>query len=130
VPPGASGSVPGMSDVVIFHNPNCSTSKYAVGVADELGVDYEVVKYMLKAERPNREQITELVEQLEDPTTDLVRRDANFTKLGITDADVETPEQVIDILEQYPQLLQRPVLVRGGRAIIGRPKDRVEPFLR
>lgn len=118
-----------MSDVVIFHNPNCSTSKYAVGVADELGVDYEVVKYLLKSERPTREQITELVDQLEDPTTDLVRRDANFTKLGITDADVETPEQVIDILEQYPQLLQRPVLVRDGRAIIGRPKDRVEPFL-
>ncbi len=47
-----------MSDVVIFHNPNCSTSKYAVGVADELGVDYEVVKYMLVAERPDREQIT------------------------------------------------------------------------
>jgi arsenate reductase (glutaredoxin) len=118
-----------MSDVVIFHNPNCSTSKYAVGVADELGVDYEVVKYLLKSERPTREQLAELVDQLEDPTTDLVRRDANFTKLGITDADVETPEQVVDLLEQYPQLLQRPVLVRDGKAIIGRPKDRVEPFL-
>ncbi len=118
-----------MSDVVIFHNPNCSTSKYAVGVADELGVDYELVKYMLKAQRPTREQLTELVEKLEDPTTDLVRRDAQFTKLGITDADVETPEQVIGILEQYPQLLQRPVLVRGDRAIIGRPKTRVPEFL-
>lgn len=118
-----------MSEVVIFHNPNCSTSKYAVGVADELGVDYELVKYMLKSERPDRAQIEDLVEKLEDPSTDLVRRDANFTKLGITDADVETPEQVVDILEQYPQLLQRPVLVRGDTAIIGRPKDRVEPFL-
>lgn len=118
-----------MSDVVIFHNPNCSTSKYAVGVADELGVDYEVVKYMLKANRPGREQLADLVGKLEDPTTDLVRRDAQFTKLGITDADVETPEQVIAILEQHPQLLQRPVLVRGDRAIIGRPKSRVEPFL-
>ncbi len=118
-----------MSDVVIFHNPNCSTSKYAVGVADDLGVDYEVVKYMLKAQRPDRAQLSDLVDKLEDPTTDLVRRDAQFTKLGITDADVETPEQVIDILEQHPQLLQRPVLVRGDRAIIGRPKGRVEPFL-
>ena len=77
-----------MSDVVIFHNPNCSTSKYAVGVADDLGVDYSVVKYMLVAERPDRGQITELVGQLEDPPTDLVRRDANFAKLGLTDADV------------------------------------------
>lgn len=118
-----------MSDVVIFHNPNCSTSKYAVGVADELGVDYEVVKYMLKSERPDREAITELVGQLEDPATDLVRRDANFSKLGLADADVASAEQVIDVLSEHPQLLQRPVLVRDGRAIIGRPKDRVEPFL-
>ncbi len=118
-----------MSDVVIFHNPNCSTSKYAVGVADELGIDHDVVKYLLKAERPTREQLTELVAQLEDPTTDLVRRDANFTKLGLTDADVETPEQVIDILEQHPALLQRPILVKDGVPIIGRPKDRVPAFL-
>ena len=82
-----------------------------------------------KAQRPDREQLTELVDKLEDPTTDLVRRDAQFTKLGITDADVETPEQVIDILEQHPQLLQRPVLVKGDRAIIGRPKTRVPEFL-
>jgi arsenate reductase len=118
-----------MSDVVIFHNPNCSTSKHAVGVADELGVDYEVVKYMLKAERPDRAAIAELVAQLEDPSTDLVRRDAQFAKLGLTDADVATDEQVIDVLGEHPQLLQRPVLVKGGVAIIGRPKDRVEPFL-
>jgi arsenate reductase (glutaredoxin) len=119
-----------MSDVVIFHNPNCSTSKYAVGVAEEMGVDHEVVKYMLKANHLSREQLAELIGKLEDPTTDLVRRDANFTKLGITDADVETPEQVIDILVRYPALLQRPVLVKGNRAIIGRPKDRVAEFLR
>jgi arsenate reductase (glutaredoxin) len=118
-----------MSEVTIFHNPNCSTSKYAVGVADELGVDYDVVKYMLKAERPTREQLEDLVAKLEDPTTDLVRRDANFTKLGLTDADVDTPEQVIDILVQHPALLQRPILVKGDVAIIGRPKDRVPAFL-
>jgi arsenate reductase len=71
----------------------------------------------------------DLVAKLEDPTTELVRRDANFTKLGLTDADVDTPEQVIDILVQHPALLQRPILVKGDVAIIGRPKDRVPTFL-
>lgn len=118
-----------MAEITIYHNPNCSTSKYAVGVADELGVDYDVVKYMLKSQRPNREQIAELLEQLEDPATDLVRRDANFKKLGLSEEDVATPEQVLDVLTENPELLQRPVLVRNGVAIIGRPKDRVEPFL-
>lgn len=118
-----------MASVTIFHNPNCSTSRYAVEVAEEQGVDYDIVKYMLKSERPTREQLTVLVSEIEDPVTDLVRRDANFKKLGLTDADVETPEQVIDVLTEHGELLQRPILVRDGKAIIGRPKDRVPAFL-
>ena len=118
-----------MADVVIFHNPNCSTSKYAVSLAADLGVDVEERRYLLKAQRPTREELEVLVGQVEDPATDLVRRDANFAKLGLTDADVATAAQVVDVLAEHPALLQRPVLVKGDRAIIGRPKDRVEPFL-
>ncbi len=118
-----------MADVVIFHNPNCSTSKYAVGVAADNGIEVEERRYLLKAQRPSREEIVTLLGQLEDPATDLVRRDANFAKLGLTDADVATADQVADVLGEHPELLQRPVLVKDGRAIIGRPKDRVEPFL-
>ena len=118
-----------MADVVIFHNPNCSTSRHAVEQADAAGVDYEVVKYMLVAQRPDRAALETLVSQLEDPVTDLVRRDANFRKLGLTDADVATAEQVVDVLSEHGELLQRPVLVKDGVAIIGRPKDRVAPFL-
>lgn len=119
-----------MADVVIFHNPNCSTSKHAVTVANDLGVEFEERRYMLVAQRPTREEIVDLIGRLEDPATDLVRRDAKFAKLGLTDADVETPEQVADVLAAHGELLQRPVIVKGDRAIIGRPKDRVEPFLR
>jgi arsenate reductase len=118
-----------MAEVTIFHNPNCSTSRHAVTTAEELGVEVDLRKYLLKAERPTREEIVTLLGQLEDPATDLVRRDANFAKLGLSDADVATPEQVADVLAEHPALLQRPVLVKGGRAIIGRPKDRVAPFL-
>lgn len=118
-----------MSDVQIYHNPNCSTSRFAVGVADETGADYALVKYMLKSERPGREQLADLLDKIEDPVTDLVRRDANFKKLGLTDDDVATRDQVLEVLVEHPQLLQRPVLVKGDRAIIGRPKDRVAAFL-
>ena len=118
-----------MSDVVIFHNPNCSTSRHAVEMAEDLGVDASLRKYLLKAERPTRDEIVTLLGQLEDPATDLVRRDAKFKQYGLTDEDVATPDQVADVLAEHPELLQRPVLVRDGRAIIGRPKDRVAPFL-
>jgi len=118
-----------MSDVVIFHNPNCSTSRFAVDTADDLGIEVTQRKYLLKAERPTRDEIVTLLGQLEDPPTDLVRRDAKFKQYGLTDADVATADQVADVLAEHPELLQRPVLVKGGKAIIGRPKDRVAPFL-
>ena len=58
-----------------------------------------------------------------------MRRDSMWTKLGLTDADVETPEQVVAVLVKHKQLLQRPVVVTATKAIIGRPKDRVRTLL-
>ena len=118
-----------MADVIIWHNPNCSTSRHAVEVATELDIPVDERRYMLVAQRPTRDEILELLAILEDPATDLVRRDATFAKLGLSDADVDTPAKVADVLAAHGQLLQRPVIAAGGRAIIGRPKDRVAPFL-
>lgn len=66
---------------------------------------------------------------LEDPVADLVRKDSQFAKLGLDAADYVEPGPVIDLLVAKPRLLQRPVIVRGDRAIIGRPKDRIRTFL-
>lgn len=120
---------PVMADITIWHNPNCSTSKFAVQAADEADVDVELRKYMLVAQRPSRDEILDLIKILEDPPTDLVRRDAKFKSYGLSDDDVATADQVADVLAEHGELLQRPILVKGDRAIIGRPKDRVAPFL-
>lgn len=97
-------------------------------IAEELGVIAEIVIYQKVP--PDRATLERLVAQLEDPVTDLVRRDSLYKRLGLTDADVATPEQVVDIVERHKMLLQRPVVVRGDRAIIGRPKERVRELLR
>lgn len=101
-----------------------------MSAADEAGVDVDIVKYMLKAERPDRATLESIVAKLEDPVEDLVRKDAQFKKLDLdADALVGDADAVVDLLVDHPQLLQRPVLVKGDRAIIGRPKDRVPEFL-
>lgn len=93
-------------------------------------VDHLVVLYMKKDERPDRAALESLVSMLEDPVEDLVRKDAAFKKHGLNAADyVGNASAVVDVLEQHIELLQRPVLVRAGRAIIGRPKDRIGEFL-
>jgi arsenate reductase len=118
-----------MADITIFHNPNCSSSRAATELADELGVDVDIRRYQLKAERPTRDELVALLAVLEDEPTALVRRDANFTKHGLAEADVQTADQVADVLAAHPEMIQRPVLIAEDTAIIGRPKDRIAPFL-
>ena len=114
-------------DVTILHNRSCSTSRAAMERIDEAHVQAEVVDYL---RHPlDAEALGDLLDKLEDAPTDLVRRDPYFAGLGLADSDVATREQVIAVLVEHPRLMQRPVLVKGDRAIIGRPKDRVAAFL-
>jgi len=116
-----------MAGVTILHNPRCSTSKAALDAADAAGVEVDVVRYLTTP--LDEAGLRDLLGKLEDPATDLVRRDAAFARLGLTDEDVASPDQVVAVLVEHPELMQRPVLVKGKRAIIGRPKDRVPAFL-
>jgi arsenate reductase (glutaredoxin) len=101
-----------------------------LAVAEERGLEYRTVLYMKKAERPDRAALEALAAMLEDPVEDLVRDDSRFKKLGLDRAQLTgKPKAVVDLLERHPELLQRPVIVRGKRAIIGRPRDRVPSFL-
>jgi arsenate reductase len=68
--------------------------------------------------------------RLDDPPADLVRKDGFFAQLGLRAEDYQNPDAIADLLVEHPRLMQRPVLVKNGRAIIGRPKDRVADFLR
>ncbi len=96
-------------------------------IAEELGVDHDIVLYI--KEPPDADTLRAIIAKLEDPPTDLVRRDSKFKKLGLTDADVATVDQIVDILVKHKQLLQRPLVVTPDTAIIGRPKDRVAELL-
>lgn len=116
-----------MSDVTILHNTACSTSRAAMDRIAEAGSGIEIVEYLKKP--LDEAELNALLDKLEDPAGDLVRRDPYFAELGLTDADVATREQVVAVLIAHPRLMQRPVLVRGDRAIIGRPRERVAAFL-
>ena len=99
-----------------------------MAVAEELGVDHEVVLYIKTP--PGETELTKIVEALEDPVENLVRKDSKFKKMELNPDDyVDNPRAVIDILVKHKQLLQRPVLVKGKKAIIGRPKARIVEFL-
>ncbi len=90
-------------------------------------MDANVVLYIKTP--PDAAALNALIDKLEDPVTDLVRRDSLFKKLGLADADVASREQVVAMLGKHKQLLQRPVVVTKTKAIVGRPKERVQALL-
>jgi len=98
-----------------------------VRIAEELGVDVDIVNYIKTP--PDADTLRSIIAKLEDEPTALVRRDSMWKKLGLTDADAATDDQIVALLVKHKQLLQRPVVVTDDRAIIGRPKERVSELL-
>lgn len=66
---------------------------------------------------------------LPNPPADLVRKDKRFKELGLNEADYTTPEAVVKILLEHPELMQRPIIIRGDRAVLARPGEMVKELL-
>jgi len=98
-----------------------------VRIANELNVDVEIVNYI--NEPPDADTLRSIIDKLVDEPTDLVRRDSKWKKLELEESDVETVDQIVDVLVAHKQLLQRPIVVTADTAIIGRPKERVTELL-
>lgn len=115
-----------MGDVTIFHNPRCSKSRAAMEEAEVAGTVVTEVRYL--TEPPDRAALERLVAILEDPVETLVRA-GDARSMGVDVPEAGDTAAVVEVLLAHPELMERPVLVKGDRAIIGRPTDRVGPFL-
>ena len=114
--------------VTVFHNQACSKSRGAIEILEDRGVSYEVVKYLDTP--PDRKTLDRILDAIDDEPAALVRTDdAKFRALGIAKADVTTREQVIDVLLAHPEVMQRPVVFVGKRAVIARPSEKVLDIL-
>lgn len=115
-------------DVTIFHNPSCSHSRGALGILEARSIDHSVIEYLVSP--PDRETLEAVISKLVDPVSELVRTgDKKFVELGLDPHAYQTADQVIDLLLVHPELMQRPIVVRGDRAVIARPSERVAEIL-
>lgn len=109
----------------IFHNPRCSKSREALALLQEAGLVPEVIEYLKTP--PDLGTLKALVRQLGLPVRELLRSsEALYVELGLADA---SDEQLLDALLHHPQLLQRPIVVRGEQALIARPPERLKAWL-
>jgi arsenate reductase len=113
--------------VLVYHNPVCSKSRGALEILGERGVDAEVIEY-LKV-KPSSADLERILDTIPDPPSALVRKDKRFQELGLDAADYETKEQVVALLLEHPELMERPVVFVGDRAVIARPSEKVLDLL-
>lgn len=120
--------------LVLYHNPACSKSRGALKILREkLGeggegeASFDVVEYL---KSPLTEAgLREIIGMIDEPPAELVRKDSHFRELGLAAADYTSEDSVVHLLLEHPKLMQRPVAVRGGRALIARPSEKVEELL-
>jgi arsenate reductase (glutaredoxin) len=112
-----------MSELKIYHNPNCSKSRATLALLEENDVKAEIIYYLENP--PSREELKDLLAKLGLGIRGMVRTsEAEFGELGL-DNDSLSEEIIFDYVNEHPKLLQRPIVVKGDRAIIGRPPENV-----
>ena len=116
-----------MSDVTIYHNPRCSKSRQALALLEEAGVQPQVVRYL---ETPLDEPgLDALCRQLAMEPHELMRTGEDvYKELGLK-AKAPTREEGLRLLAQHPILMERPVVVKGDRAVVARPPERVKDLI-
>ncbi len=111
--------------IQIYHNPRCSKSRATLALLEANGHDPEVIEYLKTP--PDTRTIRELVEKLGMKSHELLRKgESEYQSLRLQDS---TDEQVVDAIVKHPILLQRPIVVAGDRAAIGRPPEAVLDIL-
>ncbi|HZO81070.1 MAG TPA: ArsC/Spx/MgsR family protein [Candidatus Binataceae bacterium] len=91
------------------------------------GVEFDAIEYL---KHPlDRITLERIVAMLDRPPAEMVRKDRRFEELGLKPADYTTAEAVVALLLEHPELMQRPIVVRGKKAVIARPPERLEALL-
>ena len=113
-----------MSRITIYHNPRCSKSRQTLALLKENGVEPEVVEYL--KEPPVLEELENLCAKLgKEPLEWMRTGEKTFRELGLSRKDDRPRESWLQLLAEHPILIERPIVVCGARAVLGRPPENV-----
>ena len=112
-----------MADYVIYHNPRCSKSRQTLALLEENGIEPEVRLYLESP--PSAVELAEVLAKLSLSPRQLLRKgEAAYTEAGLYNAALPDAEVIAAMVAQ-PILIERPVVVKAGRAVLGRPPENV-----
>lgn len=108
--------------MILWHNPRCSKSRQTLALLQERGIPFEVRKYL--EDIPSLNELRAVQTALNLPAIDMMRpKEAEFKTLGLSKTDSD--ETLLQAMIQTPKLIERPILINGDRAAIGRPPEQV-----
>ncbi|ESU28224.1 arsenate reductase [Flavobacterium limnosediminis JC2902] len=108
--------------ITIYHNPRCSKSREGVCFLEEKGIEFNTVKYL--DENITVEELTAIIKKLNCKPIELVRTKETLWKENYKDKTLSDKE-IITIMAENPVLIERPIIINGDKAVIGRPIEKV-----
>ena len=113
--------------IVIYQKPTCTTCRQVYSALKESGIDFTDVNYFL--EPFTKSKLKDLLSKMGMRVQDLIRKNEDiYKKLELADKDL-SENQWLDLLVQYPDLIQRPIVENGPKAVLARPAERVKEII-
>jgi len=116
-----------MAKITIYQKPTCTTCRQVYAVLKDHGVDFDSVNYYV--DPIPKSKLKELLSKMGMPAAALLRtKDAMYKKLGLSERHLSEGE-IINLMLKYPDLIQRPIVEKGSKAILARPAERIKELL-
>jgi arsenate reductase len=112
--------------ITIYHNPRCSKSRETLALIRKSGMEPVIVEYL--KEVPTKAELQKILAQLHVPVETIVRQEEQMYKSQLK-GKAFNEDEWIQILRENPKLIQRPIVIRGSRGVIGRPPENVKKLL-
>ncbi|WP_444994265.1 arsenate reductase (glutaredoxin) [Aliikangiella sp. IMCC44359] len=112
-----------MAKFTIYHNPRCSKSRQTLELLNDNGADVEIVEYLKNP--PTVEELTNVLSALKlSPQEVMRKKEAEYKESGLNNTDLSEEEQ-IKLMVAFPKVIERPIVVKGKKAVVGRPPENV-----
>ena len=113
--------------IKIYHNPRCSKSRQTLALIQESGVEPQVIEYLKTP--PTTDELDSLLKKLKREPQDLMRKgEGIYRELKLSERELSR-EEAIAIMVEHPKLIERPIVVKGRQAVLGRPPENVNELL-
>lgn len=114
--------------IIVYEKPTCSTCRQVNKILTESGIDFDKVNYYI--EPMTAAKVKELLKKLDLPARDLLRtKEATYKELELAKKEL-SEDEIIKLMVKHPELMQRPIVERGSKAVLGRPAESIRAFLK